>query len=153
MSGKRPHAGKLASRRRVRPKQPWLGLETKTLRLENPPYDFVPRVGPRRRTPCTWCSFSPAPARAALQHRLPTMFTIRGYVEAGGLMSYGADAAAMRPRAVAYADKILKGAKPGDLPLEEPTTSELVINPKTAKALGIEIPPLFLTRADEVIEW
>ena len=91
-------------------------------------------------------------ARIALRHRLPTIFTFREYVEAGGLMSYGPNLRAMHRRAATYVDKILKGAKPADLPIEQPTTLELVINLKTAKALGLTIPPSILARADEIIQ-
>ena len=88
----------------------------------------------------------------ATTHRLPTMFQARGAVEAGGLMSYYLDWADLRRRAAVYVDKILRGAKPADLPIEQPTTFELVINLKTAKAFGLTLPPTLLFRADKVIQ-
>ncbi len=90
-------------------------------------------------------------ARSALKHRLPTMFALREYVDAGGLMSYAADLVALQRRAALYLDKILKGAKPNDLPVEQPTKFELIVNLRTAKALGLTIPQSLLLRADEVI--
>jgi ABC-type uncharacterized transport system substrate-binding protein len=88
----------------------------------------------------------------AAKNRLPSIFTQRADVEAGGLISYGPNFADMYRRAATYVDKILKGAKPGDLPVEQPTKFELVINLKTAKALGLTISPSLLARADEVIQ-
>ena len=88
----------------------------------------------------------------AARHRLPATFSDRGYVEAGGLMSYGPDRKAISRQLASYVDRILKGAKPGDLPIEQPTKFELIINAKTAKALGLTIPPSLVLRADEVIQ-
>jgi putative ABC transport system substrate-binding protein len=88
----------------------------------------------------------------ALAARLPTMLSNRGYVEAGGLMSYGPNFLDLFRRAGDYVDKILHGAKPGDIPVEQPTKFDLVINLTTAKALGLDVPPTLLTRADKVIE-
>jgi len=88
----------------------------------------------------------------AAQRHLPALYEAREFVEAGGLICYGPSLLAIQRRAAAYVDKILKGAKPGDLPVEQPTKFELVINMKTAKALGLTIPPSLLQRADEVIQ-
>jgi putative ABC transport system substrate-binding protein len=88
----------------------------------------------------------------AAKNRLPTVFPYREFVDVGGLMAYGPDLADLSRRAATYVDKILKGANPGDLPVEQPTKFDLVINLKTAKALGLTIPPSLLLRADQVIE-
>jgi putative ABC transport system substrate-binding protein len=88
----------------------------------------------------------------AATHRIPAIYELRVFVEPGGLMSYGVNASEMQRRAAVYLDKILRGAKPADLPVEQPTKFELVVNLKTAKALGLTIPQSLLLRADQVIE-
>jgi putative ABC transport system substrate-binding protein len=88
----------------------------------------------------------------AAKNRLPTIYTTRSYVDSGGLMSYGTSFADLHRRAASYVDKILKGAKPADLPVEQPTKFELFVNLKTAKVLGVTVPNTLLAQADEVIE-
>ena len=88
----------------------------------------------------------------AAKHRLPAVYTFKHYVDAGGLMSYGPDIADLFRRAATYVDKILKGARPGDLPVEQPTKYELIVNLRTAKALGVTFPSSVLLKADEVIQ-
>jgi putative tryptophan/tyrosine transport system substrate-binding protein len=91
-------------------------------------------------------------ATLALNIRLPTTFEHAGPVRAGGLMAYGPDFAVLFRRAADFVDKILRGAKPGDLPIEQPTKFNLTLNLKTAETLGLSVPPVLLTTADEVIE-
>jgi putative ABC transport system substrate-binding protein len=91
-------------------------------------------------------------AELAIKHRLPTIFEYDGFVEAGCLMSYGANTREMWRLSATYVDRILKGAHPRDLPVQQPTKFELVVNAKTAKALGLTLPPSLLLRADRVID-
>jgi ABC-type uncharacterized transport system substrate-binding protein len=138
-----------------------LGLDLHPLGLQNLPYDFENafRVAMRSRAEAIFVLES-APifrgrtqiAQLAIKNRLPTSFAFREYVEAGGLVSYGVNFSTMYRRAAEYADRILRGATPTDLPVEQSTKFELVVNLKTAKALGLEIPPNVLALADEVIE-
>jgi putative ABC transport system substrate-binding protein len=99
-----------------------------------------------------WTTHRAQVAELAVKHRLPTMYGLREMVTAGGLMAYGPDYGHMYRRAAVLVHKLLHGARPADLPVEQPTTFEFVINLKTAKALGLTIPPSLLARADEVIE-
>jgi putative tryptophan/tyrosine transport system substrate-binding protein len=138
-----------------------LGLKLEPLDLQDPPYDFENafRVAMRSRAEAIFVLESAAIfrgrtqiAQLAIKNLLPTSFAFREYVEVGGLISYGVNFSTMYRRAAEYADIILRGTMPVDLPVELSTKFELVINLKTAKALGLTIPPTLLARADEVIE-
>ena len=112
------------------------------------------RIGPARSSPPPrlLIPHTQRLATLATKHRLPVIFGFRQSVEAGGFMSYGPDFTDLLRRVGSYVDKILRGANPGDLPVEQPTKFELVINLKVAKALGLTIPASVLGRADQVIE-
>jgi putative tryptophan/tyrosine transport system substrate-binding protein len=138
-----------------------LKLQVHALKLENPPYDFTAAFQTIAQAGAQMLLVLSSPlfakyrrdiAKFAIEHRLPTMFIFKSYVQAGGLMSYGVDQIAMYRLTADFVAKILKGAKPVDLPIEQPTKFELVINVKTAKALGITLPQGILVAADEVIE-
>jgi putative ABC transport system substrate-binding protein len=136
-------------------------IELRSHKVENLPFDFdaafraIAQDGSRMVLVLSGPTFSTQRAHIAdlaMQHHLPTMFTFKFYVEAGGLMSYGVDAVSIIRRAASFAAKILRGAKPSDLPVEQPTNFEFALNLKTAKAIGLSIPTSILLRADEVIE-
>ena len=138
-----------------------LTLQVQALRLENPPYDFdiafrdAVSGGAQMALVLSTPSFLPHMARVvelANTHRLPSMFIGKHWAQAGGLIAYGADFPLMFRRTADYVAKILKGAKPADLPVEQPTKFELVVNLKAAKAIDIHIPELLLLRADRIIE-
>jgi putative ABC transport system substrate-binding protein len=138
-----------------------LNLQVQALRLENPPYDFdaafasAASDGAQMVLVLSSPFFLPYRARIielANTHRLPSMFMVKHWAQAGGLMAYGADFPLMFRRAADYVAKILKGTKAADLPVEQATKFELIVNLKTAKAIGIELPTAILLRADEVIE-
>jgi|SRR5262245_7538872 len=138
-----------------------LDVQQQPYKMEKPPYDFdaafrilavhAPQMLLVLSSPLFTAHRSRI-AELAIQYRLPTMFTFKVYVEAGGLMSYGVDTLPMWRRAASSVAAILRGAKPADLPIEQATNFELVINLRTAKALGITLPTSVLLRADEVIE-
>jgi len=138
-----------------------LGIEVAGIELRDPPYDYerafaeAPQEYRGTLLPLT----SPFMFREigkvadmALRHRVVTMYSERVMAEAGGLMTYGISFPAIFARVADYVDRIAKGTKPGDLPIEQPTRFELVVNLKTAKAIGVTLPPVLLARADEVID-
>jgi len=138
-----------------------LNLQVQSLRLENPPYDFEAAIrgaisgDAQMLLVLSSPFFLPYRARiveAANAHHLPSMFIARHWAEVGGLMTYGADFPLMYRRAAEYVAKILKGEKPANLPVEQASKFELVVNLKTARTIGIELPTGILLRADEVIE-
>ena len=138
-----------------------LKLEVQSLKLEGPSYDFEAAIRSAAAGGAHMLLMLSAPgwqphrariAELAIQQRLPTMFIAKHYVETGGLISYGADFPGMFRKAADYVVKILKGAKPADLPIEQATKFELAVNLKTAKAIGIKLPESILLRADQLIE-
>jgi putative tryptophan/tyrosine transport system substrate-binding protein len=138
-----------------------LHIPLRSHKLENLPFDFdeafhaIAQDGSRMVlvfSGPTFATQSVHIADLAVQHRLPTMFTFKFYVEAGGLMSYGIDTVPIFRRAGSFVAKLLRGAKPSDLPIEQPTNFEFTLNLKTAKAIGVSLPTSTLLRADEVIE-
>ena len=138
-----------------------VGLELQPLHLQNPPYDFENAFRAAARSAAEAIMvLESAPifrgrtqiVQLAKDNRLPTSFAFREYVEVGGLVSYGVNFSTMYRRAAEYVDKILRGTKPADLPVEQSAKFELVINLKTAKALDLTVPSPFLALADEVIE-
>jgi putative ABC transport system substrate-binding protein len=138
-----------------------LGLQVHSHKMESPPYDIagayrsVANAGANLLLLLTSPFFARYRAQLtelAIRERLPTMFIFKSYAEGGGLMSYGADPVAMFRQAGTLAAKILTGTKPADLPVEQPTKYEMVLNLKTAKAIGVELPTTIIIRADEVIE-
>jgi len=138
-----------------------LRLELHALKLENPPYNFTAAFQAIGQTGAQMLLVLSSPlfalhrreiAKLAIDHRLPAMFIFKTYVEAGGLMSYGVDQLVMHRRTADFVAEILKGTKPADLPIEQPTKFELTINLQTAKALGITFPQSMLVAADGVIE-
>jgi putative tryptophan/tyrosine transport system substrate-binding protein len=137
------------------------GLQVHSVELDTPPYDFdavfraLAEASPQMLLVLSSPHFTLSRSRIAelaISYRLPTMFIFKTYVEAGGLLSYGADYIAMHRQAAAQVVKILRGAKPGDIPIEQPNRFEFIVNLKTAKAIGVELPTSILLRADEVIE-
>ncbi len=139
-----------------------LHIHLRSHMLENPPFDFdgafqaIAQDASRMVLVLSGSAYFGEQrahiAELAMQHRLPTMFTFKYYVEAGGLMSYGIDTVPIFRRAGSLVAKLLRGAKPPDLPIEQPTNFEFTLNLKTAKTIGISIPTSILLRADEVIE-
>jgi putative ABC transport system substrate-binding protein len=138
-----------------------LRLDVQSLKLEYPPYDFdaafrsLAEGSPQMLLVLSSPFFTVSRSRItelAIQQRLPTMFIFKAYAQAGGLMSYGVDPPAIYRQLGFYVAQILNGAKPADLPIEQPVKFELVINLKTAKAIGVELPTAIQLRADEVIE-
>jgi putative ABC transport system substrate-binding protein len=136
-------------------------IELRSHKVENPPFDFdaafraIAQDGSRMVLVLSGPTFGIQRAHIAdlaMQYRLPTMFTFKLYVEAGGLMSYGIDTVPIFRRAASFVAKILRGAKPSDLPVEQPTNFEFALNLKTSKAIGVSVPTSILLRADEVIE-
>jgi putative tryptophan/tyrosine transport system substrate-binding protein len=138
-----------------------LNLRVQALKLENPPYDFAAAFSSATAGGAEMMLVLSSPfmtahrsrvAELAIAHRLPCMYIFKLWAEVGGLMSYGVEFPRMYRQAADYVARILKGAKPADLPVEQASKFELVINLKTAKAIGIEFPTGILLRADEVIE-
>ena len=138
-----------------------LRLEVGSHKLENPPYDIDAAFRSMANEGASMLLVLSGPFFAAhrekiielaIRQRLPSMFIFKAYAEAGGMMSYGADPVAMYRQGGTFVGKILKGAKPVDLPVEQPTKYEMMLNLKTAKAIGVELPTAILIRADEVIE-
>ena len=138
-----------------------MGLEVQSDELRDPPYRFDAAVerAVNARSEMLLVLSSPffgrlreQIAELLIQQRLPAMFIFKAYVEAGGLMSYGANPVAMYRQAGTFMGKVLTGAKPADLPVEQPNKYEMVVNLKTAKAMGLELPVSILLRADEVVE-
>jgi putative ABC transport system substrate-binding protein len=138
-----------------------LGLDVASINYESQPYD--PAAAFRRISEASaqqlltlsspfMGRYAPDIVDMTIRHRLPGMFIFRNWAELGGLMSYGADNAAMYRQAAGYVTKLLRGAKPSELPVEQASKFEFVVNLKTAKAIGVELPTSILLRADQVIE-
>jgi putative ABC transport system substrate-binding protein len=137
------------------------GLQLQSLEFAKPPYDLAGafKLAERGRAEAVLCAATPVLwreratiAKHAARHRLPVVAATSEEAQAGALLTYGTSLSGMYRQVATHADKILKGARPADLPVEQPTKFELVINLKTAKALGLTIPPSLLLRADQVIE-